>query len=116
MNIGEFFILFSAGIVAGFVFEIGRAIKLLLKNKIYFVIAIDFVVAIAVGVVFVFAEYNYLNFNIFGFTALAFLAGIFVERISLGFLVAKTFFFIYNVFAKWLKKFSATWLGKRTLK
>ena len=116
MPLGGFFALVIAGIFAGFVYEVAGLVKLICKHHILAVIILDFVAAIGFGALFVLVEYFYLDFNVTFLSVLFFALGICLERISLGFLLAKFFRYIYNEIAKVLFKFKTTRVGKKVLK
>ena len=116
MSLGGFFALSIAGIIAGFIYEVGVLIRFLLKNKIWFTVIVDFFVACFMGVCFVFAEFKYLNFVISFYSVSFFVFGIILERISIGFLLAKNLFRIYNYIVRLLSKFSKTKLGRKITK
>ena len=116
MQFGGFIALMSAGIFAGFLYETICVVKKLFCNRIWVVVFCDFIFAVLAGGLFAIVEYKYLNFQIFGFGVAAFVSGIFVERISLGFLLAKTYSYIYNKVKELAKKYANTKFGKKTLK
>lgn len=116
MSVGGFFVLAAAGIVAGFVYELGLFVRRLFKDNVAVSVVVDFVTAIIAGAIFVFVELKYLNFNIYGFGLASFVLGFVAERISLGFLLAKIFRAIYNVIVKLTNKFKTTKLGKISLR
>ena len=116
MGIGGFFVLTSAGIFAGFVYEIGLFVTRLLKNKIYIKVVCDFFAAVSMGTILVAASYHYLNFNIHIYGIMCFVLGVLIERISLGFLLAKIFYAIYNVVTKATNKLKTTKFGKISLR
>ena len=116
MPLGGFFVLTIAGILAGFVYEIGVVVKLIFKNRIWAMVVIDFFAAAAMGALFVAAEILYLNFRIFGFGVASFVFGIVIERISIGFLLAKILSGVYNKVGKVVAKFQKTKIGTKLLK
>lgn len=116
MNLGGFFALSIAGIIAGFMYEVGVLIKFIFKNKIWATIIVDFCVTCLMGFCFIFAELKYLDFTISFYSVTFFVLGVCVERISIGFLLAKNLFRIYNSIVKMCKKFCKTKFGSKITK
>ena len=100
MQVGGFVVLFVSGICSGLVFDLSKLFKFITKNFIAICVIADFLSVIIGGAFFCFAEYYFLDFKLYGFGVIAFLLGFFVERISIGFLLAKTGRWVYNVSVK----------------
>ena len=112
MTVGTFFVLFVSGIVAGLLFGFGKLIKRIFFCKIIPTTIIDFFVGIAICGVFFFSEYLFLNFVLSFYGVLAFVFGIVLEQITIGYLLAKYINIMYN----WAKGAKDTKIGARILK
>lgn len=116
MQLGGFFVLATAGIMSGFIYEIGSAINHIFKNRIYIKTVVDFFASVSMGAIFFIAELRYLNFNHMWVGLACFIFGLCIERISLGFLLAKSFNGIYNVAIRLMQKVKKTKIIQRSLK
>lgn len=84
------------GIIAGLFFEAKNLIEKSFKENIVVCILLDTLFCIVASFIFVIAK-NSVNFGQFRLYMLfSFIFGIFIERISIGFLVEKIFLFVYN--------------------
>lgn len=116
MSLGGFFALSIAGIIAGFVYEIGVFVRFCFKNRIWATVVVDFAVACLMGLCFIFAEYRFLNFALSFYSVAFFVVGIALERISVGFLLAKNLFRVYNYVIKVWTKLAKTRFGRKITK
>lgn len=114
-----FLLMLFCGCLVGVVYEIGYFVRKLIPIKIT-TILIDAIFVFLSFMVFIFAI-SYCNFGEFRlFLLIAFLLGFCLERVSIGFLVAKILEFIYNCFVKKiifrLKKLRGKYFGRRKVK
>lgn len=100
MSPGAFFVLAIAGAVAGFFCEVCHFLRGMFCNKIAPTIFVDVFCGLLIGTAFFVAEFVFLNFEIYVFGVLTFLLGIFLERTTVGFLLAKLGNVLYNFFVK----------------
>lgn len=91
-----FFMMLYFGMICGIIFEAKNLIRhALFDNKIISFVA-DFAFMCVSALIFVYSK-NLLNFGEFRiYLLLAFVLGIIIEHISIGFLVEKLFYLMYN--------------------
>lgn len=91
-----FFMMLYFGIIGGVLFEVKNLIRhIFFDNKIISFV-VDSVFMFLCAIIFVYAK-NLLNFGEFRlYLLLAFVIGIVLEHFSIGFLVEKLFFLMYN--------------------
>lgn len=114
-----FLLMLFCGCLIGVVYETGYFIRRLIPIK-FITILVDAIFVLLSFLLFVFAI-NYCNFGEFRlFLLSSFLLGFVLERVSIGFLVAKILEFIYNCFVKKiifrLKKLRGKYFGRRKVK
>lgn len=115
-QVSLFFIFTAAGIFWGVVREAGQLCRFaFFKSKIVTTVT-DFFVYFSCGIIFLLTSLIFASGAIRGYMVFGFLLGFAVERLSLGFLLAKQLEFIYNWFRNLFKRFSKTKLGKRLTK
>lgn len=113
MEIGEFFAFAIAGIIGGLFFDAGKIVRILFLNKLIVTAIIDFICIVLISFVMFFVHYKYLNFQVGIVSSGIFLLFFGIERISLGFLLAKFSSRLYNCGVKLSLKLKSTQLGKR---
>ncbi len=99
-----FFMTLYVGIVIGLLYEISIFVCKITKNNIVLRNVFDILITIIGSFLFVFAI-NYANFGYFRVYLLAvFVLGFVLERVSIGFLVAKVCDFVYNKTIKLIRQ------------
>ena len=99
-----FFMMLYVGIVVGLLYEISVFFCKITKNNIVLRNVFDILITIIGSFLFVFAI-NYANFGYFRVYLLAvFVLGFVLERVSIGFLVAKVCDFVYNKTIKLIRQ------------
>jgi hypothetical protein len=95
--------MFYFGLVAGIFFEAKNLMNKVFKNK-FALIAGDFVFLIVASFLFVWGEnvFNYGEFRVF--LLLGYVVGLYLEHITIGFLVEKFLILAYNLISKVLSK------------
>ena len=106
-----FLLMLFCGCVVGIIYEVGFFIRKLIPLKITIFI-VDAIFVVLSFIIFIFAI-NYCNFGYFRlFLLISFLLGFVIERVSIGFLVAKILEFIYNYFVRKIILKLKTFRGK----
>lgn len=96
INNFAFFTLLYWGIIVGFLYEISVFVCKIIKNNLILRNFFDIVITLLGGFLFIF-NINYVHFGYFRvYLLVTFLVGFVLERVSMGFLVAKSFDFVYN--------------------
>ena len=116
IGVGAFVALVVAGIFAGISYEMGKVARFVFKNNTVVTVLVDFVVACFAGFLFVGASFLFCDFILSGFSFIAFFTGLFLERSTLGFLLAKKIQSVYNWLTNLKNKFAQTRMGKRIFK
>lgn len=99
-----FFMMLYVGIVIGLLYEISIFVCKITKNNLVLRNVFDILITIIGSFLFVFAI-NYANFGYFRVYLLAvFVLGFVLERVSIGFLVAKVCDFVYNKIIKLIRQ------------
>ena len=91
-----FFTLLYWGVIVGLLYEISVFVCKITKNNLILRNCLDIIITLLGGFLFI-ISINYVNYGYFRFYLLTtFIAGFTLERISIGFLVAKFCDFVYN--------------------
>lgn len=99
-HLSLFFIFLLTGFVSGFIFDIGNFIKFLFANKKIPSIILDFIQTSLSIILLFFVNLKY-NFGLFRvFPIIIFCFSFFIERISLGKILAKGRILCYNFIEK----------------
>lgn len=92
------------GILLGGIYEVGKIIRGIFKNGRIITVIVDLVVFLSSGILFFIAVYK-SNFGEIRFFEIAvFFFGFFIERKSIGFLLAKGAQLMYNYCCKIIRK------------
>lgn len=114
-GLNSFLFMLFVGIVLGIFYEVClflRKVFVLKIFKVVFDVAFVFISFIVVLFAINYCAYGCIRAYLF----LGLLLGFFTERVSIGFLVAKSLKFIYNYFVNKLKKFKGRHRGRRKVK
>lgn len=109
-------ILIGTGFLCGAFFNLASTLNILFKNRFWIKCIFDFVATIICGTAFLIA----INILYYGemrlYMIVAFVLGLYLEIVTVGKIIAKTFLLLYNKTAIWIKKLSNTKFGKRITK
>ncbi len=115
LQMREFLIMLSCGIVLGIIYGLLKALCRITKNKI--VEIITNAILTAIGTIFFIFMVNVINLGeIRAFLIIAYTLGIILERITLGKIFAKGYKSVYNILVRIIGKFKNSNIGKVILK
>lgn len=111
-----FFYFLILGLVCGICFEICKLTKLISKNNLFIVNVVNFIYFCIVGACFCSFLIKKCNGDLKLYIIFAFVLGMVLEQISVGFFFTKFYKMVYNVIVKIISKIKTTKVGKKILR
>ena len=111
-----FFYFLIIGIICGILFEICKLTKLVSKNNLFITNTVNFIYFCLIGMCFCSFLIKKCQGELKIYILFAFVVGIFLEQISIGFFFTKFYKMVYNTIIKIVTKIKVTKFGKRITK
>lgn len=109
-------ILIGVGFLCGFLYNFAHAIVFVFKNNVWVKNILELVATVFCGVLFLIVVNIVYYGEVRMYMIVAFVLGLYLELVTVGKIIAKTFLLLYNTITMWCKKLSKTTLVKRITK